>query len=133
MRSVIISTYACLTTGLAAYRFSSQNQQNPNNENLSLEKFARQIAHGHHAPTHPLSDTPVFSYAPNGEIKEVGDLTNMSPEVKLHIQKGFFIACDPNMIQKSKLSNGGYKIVGAVIAGSRDPRICEILRRLSID
>jgi hypothetical protein len=74
-------------------------------------------------PEHPYSDTPVFDCSEKG-IEATGDLTNIPQPTKDKVVWGNFTACNFYSLQKTRLSSGSYKEVGAIVAGTTDEEVC---------
>jgi hypothetical protein len=79
------------------------------------------------SPQHPLSDTPVFEIKKNN-VQPVGDLSEFPESAKDPIRRLNFTACPFYTLQKTRLSRGTYKEVGAVITGIDNPQACEALQ-----
>lgn len=76
--------------------------------------------------SYPLSDTPVFEVFQN-KFKQVGDLSEFPEATKKTVLLGNFTLCNFYSLQKTRLSNGSYKEVGAVVAGVKNPKVCKDL------
>ena len=77
-------------------------------------------------PSFPLSDTPVFEVSQN-QLKQVGDLSEFPETVKKTVRLGNFTLCSFYSLQKTRLSGGSYKEVGAVVSGIQNPKVCDAL------
>ncbi len=78
-------------------------------------------------PEHPYSDTPVFDVSEKG-VEETGDLTNIPEQARVKFLWGTFTACNVYELQKTRLSNGNLKQVGAILVGTTDEEACHSLR-----
>jgi hypothetical protein len=78
-------------------------------------------------PQSPYVDTPVFICSWRG-FEETGDLTDLSKNEKTLIKDGDFIACNFYSLEKTTQTYGKYKPVGAIIAGRKDKKVCDIIR-----
>ena len=70
------------------------------------------------------SNSPVIGCADQG-YREIGDLAKMPESVKRKIRLGTFTYCDYYSHRKTRLSQDGYKEVGAIVAGTTDPNVCQ--------
>ena len=71
----------------------------------------------------PHSDTHVFHCA-GTKCKRDGDLMTMSDEARHHILMGNSVICHKIFMEKTILSEGMYKDVGAIVAGSTRVQAC---------
>ncbi len=78
-------------------------------------------------PQSPYSDTPVFSLSEKG-LEAAGDLTDMPETAKNDVRLGNFAACNFYSLQKTRLSHGSYKEVGAIATGTTNEKVCEPLQ-----
>ncbi|MCB1112889.1 MAG: hypothetical protein KDK72_09580 [Chlamydiia bacterium] len=77
-------------------------------------------------PDYPLSDTPVINFT-GTSFQRVGDLAKIPESDMEMIRLLNFTACPFYSKQKTRLSQGMYKNVGAIITGIENRKACEAL------
>ncbi|NGX34820.1 MAG: hypothetical protein K1060chlam1_01177 [Candidatus Anoxychlamydiales bacterium] len=77
-------------------------------------------------PKFPLSDTPVLEIE-GDKFKKVGDLAEFPESTKEKVRLMQYTLCPFYSLQKTRLSDGRYNEVGAVVAGAENSKVCEAL------
>ena len=76
----------------------------------------------------PYSDTAVFAFSDEEKLmKADGDFLSLSPALKKKILIGNFTVCPRYSHQKTRLSSGFYKEIGAIVVGIENDQLCEKL------